>query len=63
MAISFVQHAMAALSSGKNTLAPSKLVRAASVLYFDFEMGMATIARRLIDLRDIHGDSQDRLNI
>lgn len=59
----FVQHAMAALSSGKKYFGPFEIGRAASVLYFDFEMGMATIARRLIDLRDIHGDSQDRLNI
>ncbi len=59
----FVQHAMAALSSGKKYFGPFEIGRAATVLYFDFEMGMATIARRLIDLRDIHGDSQDRLNI
>ena len=59
----FVQHAMSALTGGKKYYGPFEIGKPAKVLYFDFEMGMATIARRLIDLRDIHGDSQDRLNI
>ena len=59
----FVQHAMSALSVGKKYFGPFEIGKPSRVLYFDFEMGMATIARRLIDLRDIHGDSQDRLNI
>ena len=59
----FVQHAMTALSSGRKYFGCFEIGRPARVLYLDFEMGMATIARRLMDLRDIHGDTQDRLNI
>ncbi len=59
----FVQHAMAALSAGNRYFGPFEIGRAARVLYMDFEMGMATIARRLIDLRTVHSDTQDRLNI
>jgi hypothetical protein len=59
----FVQHAMAALASGRKYVGPYEIGRPARVLYMDWEMGMSTIARRLIELRNIHGDTQDRLRI
>lgn len=59
----FVQHAMAALASGRKYYGPFEIGRPARVLYMDWEMGMGTIARRLIELRSIHGDTQDRLNV
>lgn len=59
----FVQHAMAALTAGQRYFGPFEVGRVAKVLYLDFEMGMATIARRLMDLRSVHGDTGDRLNI
>jgi hypothetical protein len=59
----FVQHAMSALCAGRKYFGPFEIGRPARVLYLDFEMGMSTIARRLIEMRQIHGDTQDRLNI
>jgi hypothetical protein len=59
----FVQHAMSALCSGRKYFGPFEIGRPARVLYLDFEMGMATIARRLMEMRQIHGDTEDRLNI
>lgn len=59
----FVQHAMAALASGRKYVGPYEIGQPARVLYMDWEMGMSTIARRLIELRNIHGDTQDRLKI
>lgn len=59
----FVQHAMAALASGRKYFGPYEVGQPGRVLYMDWEMGMGTIARRLMELRKIHGDTQDRLNI
>ena len=59
----FVQHAASALCAGRKYFGPFEIGRPARVLYLDFEMGMATIARRLIEMRQMHGDTQDRLNI
>ena len=59
----FVQHAMSALCAGRKYFGPFEIGRPARVLYLDFEMGMSTIARRLIEMRQMHGDTQDRLNI
>jgi hypothetical protein len=59
----FVQHAVAALASGKKYFGCFEIGKAARVLYLDFEMGMATVARRLIDMKQIHGNTGDRLNI
>lgn len=59
----FVQHAMAALSAGKKYFGPFEIGEPARVLYFDYENGMATIARRLKSMGHAHGDSEDRLNI
>ena len=59
----FVQHAMSALCAGRKYYGPFEIGRPARVLYLDFEMGMATIARRLIEMEQIHGDTGDRLNI
>jgi len=59
----FVQHAVSALCAGRKYFGPFEIGRPARVLYLDFEMGMATIARRLMELRQMHGDTQDRLNI
>lgn len=59
----FVQHAVSALCAGRKYFGPFEIGRPARVLYLDFEMGMATIARRLIEMRGIHGDTQDRLNV
>jgi len=59
----FVQHALAALCSGRKYFGPFEITKPARVLYLDFEMGQATIARRLIDMRMMHGDTADRLQI
>lgn len=59
----FVQHAVSALCAGRKYFGPFEIGRPARVLYLDFEMGMATIARRLMEMRQIHGDTEDRLNI
>ena len=59
----FIQNAMAALTSGRRYFGPFEIGTPARVLYLDFENGMATIARRLQELRQMHGDAQDRLNI
>ena len=59
----FVQHAMSALCAGRKYFGPFEIGRPARVLYLDFEMGMATIARRLIEMRQVHGKTEDRLNI
>jgi hypothetical protein len=59
----FVQHAMAALTAGRKYFGPFEVGGAAKVLYLNFEEGMATIGRRLIELKGIYGDTQDRLNI
>lgn len=59
----FIQHAMGALTAGNRYFGPFEIGRPARVLYMDFEMGMATIARRLMDLKSVHNDTQDRLNI
>lgn len=59
----FIQNAMAALTAGRRYFGPFEIGTPARVLYLDFENGMATIARRLQELRQIHGDAQDRLNI
>ena len=59
----FVQHAVSALCAGRKYFGPFEIGRPARVLYLDFEMGMATIARRLMEMRQMHGDTQDRLNI
>jgi RecA-family ATPase len=54
---------MGALTAGNRYFGPFEIGRPARVLYMDFEMGMATIARRLMDLKSVHNDTQDRLNI
>jgi hypothetical protein len=59
----FVQHAMSALTAGSKYFGPFEVATPAKVLYLDWEMGQRTIARRLLEMRDIHGDAQDRLNI
>ena len=59
----FVQNAMAALASGKKYFGPFEVMKPSKVLYLDFEMGMSTIARRLLEMRQMHGDAQDRLQI
>lgn len=59
----FVQHACAALASGQKYYGPFEVWRAGRVLYLDFEMGQATIARRLMEMRQMHGETGDRLQI
>ena len=59
----FVQHCMAALASGRRYIGPFEVKGPARVLYLDFEMGRSTIATRLRDMREIHGETGDRLNI
>lgn len=59
----FVQHAMSAMCAGRKYFGPFEVGKAGRVLYLDFEMGMSTIARRLMEMRQIHGDTQDRMNI
>jgi len=59
----FVEHCMAALAAGRRSVGPFEIGKPSRVLYMDFEMGMGTIARRLIELRETHGDTADRLQI
>jgi hypothetical protein len=59
----FVQHGMAALAAGSKYFGPFEVATPAKVLYLDWEMGQRTIARRLLEMRDMYGDAQDRLNI
>lgn len=59
----FLQHAMGALAAGKKYFGPFEIGQPAKVLYLDFENGMATLGRRLQDLRSAHGDTQDRLQV
>ena len=59
----FVQHAMASLCAGKKYFGPFEVGTPSRCLYLDFEMGMATIAKRLIEMRSMHGSTGDRLNI
>lgn len=59
----FVQHAMGCLATGSRRFGPFEIAKPARVLYLDFEMGMGTIARRLSELRQMHGEAEDRLQI
>ena len=59
----FVQHAMGALAAGRKYFGPFEIGRPGKVLYFDFEMGRATIARRVKELVDAHGDPGERLAV
>jgi hypothetical protein len=59
----FVQHAMTALTAGAKYFGPFEIGGVGKVLYLDWEMGQRTIARRLLEMRGIHGDAQDRLQI
>lgn len=59
----FIQNAVAALAAGKRYFGPFEIMEPARVLYVDFENGMSTLAKRLIDMRQYHGDTGDRLNI
>ena len=59
----FVQNAMASLASGRKYFGCFEITKPSKVLYLDFEMGMSTIARRLLEMKQMHGDTQDRLQI
>lgn len=59
----FLQHALGALTAGQKYFGPFEVGRPAKVLYLDYEMGQRTIANRLIEMRGLHGDTQDRLEI
>lgn len=59
----FLQHAVAALASGRKYYGPFEIHRPARVLYLDFENGQTTLATRLLDLKAVHGDTKDRLQI
>lgn len=59
----FLQHALAALASGRKYFGPFEIGRPARILYMDYENGMATLARRLAELRSAHGDTADRLGV
>lgn len=59
----FLQHAMGALTAGKKYFGPFEIGKPAKVLYLDFENGMATLGRRLQELRSAHGDAKDRLQV
>lgn len=59
----FVQHAMAALAAGNREFGPFEIAAPARVLYLDFENGMSTLSKRLLDMRSIHGDTEDRMEI
>ena len=59
----FIQNAMASLASGRKYFGCFEITKPSKVLYLDFEMGMSTIARRLLEMKQVHGDTQDRLQI
>ena len=54
---------MGCLATGSRRFGPFEISKPARVLYLDFEMGMGTIARRLSELRQMHGEAEDRLQI
>ncbi len=59
----FLQDACAALAAGRKYFGPFEIHKPGRVLYLDYEMSQATIAARLMDLRAVHGDTKDRLQI
>ena len=59
----FLQHGLAALAAGRKYFGPFEIGRAARILYMDYENGMATLSRRLHELRSAHGDAGERLGI
>lgn len=59
----FLQHALGALTAGRKYFGPFEVGRPARVLYMDYENGMATLARRLEELKSAHGDAADRLGV
>lgn len=59
----FVQNAMASLASGRKYFGCFEINKPSKILYLDFEMGMSTIARRLLEMKQVHGDTKDRLQI
>lgn len=58
-----VQHAMAACAAGAAAFGPFAIRRAARVLYFDWENGRLTIAKRLMEFHSAHGPAGDNLQI
>lgn len=59
----FLQHVLAAACAGSTHFGPFELGDPPRVLYLDYEMGKATIGRRLRDLQNTHGDTGDRFQI
>lgn len=59
----FLQHGLAALASGRKYYGPFEIHKPGRVLYLDFENGQTTLATRLLDLKAVHGDTKDRLQI
>ena len=57
----FIAHALAALGAGRKYFGPFDVATCGRVLYLDFENGMATLGRRLLELRSAHGDTKNRL--
>lgn len=56
----FVQHCMAALTTGWKYFGPFEMGAPADVLYLDYEMGRGTIGRRMNMLRQMYGDAGER---
>jgi hypothetical protein len=59
----FIQHCLGALAAGQRTVGPWEIKKPARVLYCDFEMGMGTVGRRLSEIKNIHGDTEDRFQV
>lgn len=59
----FLQHAVTALASGRKYYGPFEIHRPGRVLYLDYENGQSTLATRLLELKSVHGDTKDRLQI
>lgn len=58
-----VQHAMAAAAAGAPSFGPFRIQKRAKILYFDWENGRLTVAKRLMEFQSAHGPTGDYLQI
>lgn len=58
-----VQHAMAAAAAGAPAFGPFRIPQRTRVLYFDWENGRMTVAKRLLEFQSAHGPTDDYLQI
>lgn len=59
----FLQHALYAMASGARYFGPYEINRAAKTLYMDFELSRGDLGRRLVRMRSVFGDAEDRFSV